>query len=171
MILEYPNKNVYCECKFHIHKSCLEAIKEKWANKCPLCFKEYETIEINITDENNITGKIYYRLKQIDFNGDFKYSNEIMVEVLNLTDYQLFQNYPNPFNPSTSIKYSIPAQSKIKISLYDIIGNEVSTLFEGIQESGVHNINLTADNLPSGVYFVSMTAENFSKAIKITLMK
>lgn len=54
-LIEYPNKNVYCECKFHIHKSCLEAIKEKWANKCPLCFKEYETIEINITDENNIT--------------------------------------------------------------------------------------------------------------------
>jgi len=93
------------------------------------------------------------------------------VEGLHLTDYQLFQNYPNPFNPSPSIKYSVPAQSKIKISLYDIIGNEVSTLFEGIQQSGVYNIDLTADNLPSGVYFVSMTAENFNKAIKITLMK
>ncbi|MGB5894701.1 MAG: S8 family serine peptidase, partial [Ignavibacteriaceae bacterium] len=122
-------------------------------------------------DNDLLAGRIYYRLKQIDFDGGFRFSNEIMVEVLNLTDYQLFQNYPNPFNPSTSIKYSIPAQSKIKISLYDIIGNEVSILFEGIQELGVHNINLTADNLPSGVYFVSMTAENFSKAIKITLMK
>jgi subtilisin family serine protease len=125
----------------------------------------------SFTDEHNLVGRIYYRLKQIDFNGGYTFSNEIMIEVLNLTDYQLFQNYPNPFNPSTSIKYSVPAQSKIKISLYDIIGHEVTTLFEGIRESGVYNINLTADNLPSGVYFVSMTAENFSKAIKITLMK
>jgi subtilisin family serine protease len=128
-------------------------------------------MQYSYEDNGLLAGRVYYRLKQLDFNGDFEYSNEIMVEVINLTDYQLFQNYPNPFNPSTSIKYSVPAQSKIKISLYDIIGNEVSTLFEGVQESGVHDINLTADNLPSGVYFVSMTAENFSKAIKITLMK
>jgi hypothetical protein len=128
-------------------------------------------MQYSFEDNGLLAGRVFYRLKQIDFNGEFEYSNEIMVEVLNLTDYQLFQNYPNPFNPSTSIKYSIPSQSKLKISLYDIIGNEVSVLFEGIQESGVHNINLTADNLPSGVYFVSMTAENFSKAIKITLMK
>ncbi len=128
-------------------------------------------MQYSFKDDDLFAGRIFYRLKQLDFNGDFEYSNEIMVEVLNLTDYQLFQNYPNPFNPSTSIKYSVPAQSKIKIALYDIIGNEVSTLFEGIQQPGVHEINLTADNLPSGVYFVSMTAENFSKAIKITLMK
>jgi len=122
-------------------------------------------------DENNLVGRIYYRLKQIDFDGGFAFSNEIIVEIPGITDYQLFQNYPNPFNPSTSIKYSVPSQSKIKITLYDIIGNEVRTLFEGIQQSGVHEINLTADNLPSGVYFVSMTAENFNKTIKITLMK
>jgi len=125
----------------------------------------------SFTDENNLVGRIYYRLKQIDFDGGFAFSNEIMVEIPRITDYQLSQNYPNPFNPSTTIKYSVPSQSKIKITLYDIIGNEVSALFEGIQQSGVHEINLTADNLSSGVYFVSMTAENFSKAIKITLMK
>ena len=129
------------------------------------------SMQYSFEDNDLLAGRIFYRLKQLDFNGDFEYSNEIMVEVLNLTDYQLFQNYPNPFNPSTTIKYSVPAQSKIKIALYDIIGNEVSTLFDGIQPSGIHEINLTADNLPSGVYFISMTAENFSKAIKITLMK
>ena len=128
-------------------------------------------IQYSFEDNDLFAGRIFYRLKQLDFNGEFEYSSEILVEVLILTDYQLFQNYPNPFNPSTSIKYSVPVQSKIKITLYDIIGNEVSTLFEGIQPSGVHEINLTADNLPSGVYFVSMTAENFNKAIKITLMK
>ncbi|MCH7772048.1 MAG: T9SS type A sorting domain-containing protein [Bacteroidetes bacterium] len=128
-------------------------------------------IQYSFEDNDLFAGRIFYRLKQLDFNGEFEYSSEILVEVLNLTDYQLFQNYPNPFNPNTSIKYSVPVQSKIKITLYDIIGNEVSTLFDGIQQSGAHEINLTADNLPSGVYFVSMTAENFSRAIKITLMK
>jgi len=127
--------------------------------------------QYSFTDENNLVGRIHYRLKQIDFDGGFAFSNEIIVEIPRITDYQLSQNYPNPFNPSTTIKYSVPAQSKIKITLYDIIGNEVRTLFEGIQPSGVHEINLTADNLPSGVYFVSMTAENFNKTIKITLMK
>ncbi len=128
-------------------------------------------MQYSFEDSDLLAGRIFYRLKQLDFSGDFEFSNEIMVEVLSLTDYQLFQNYPNPFNPSTTIKYSVPAQSKIKITLYDIIGNEVSTLFDGIQPSGIHEINLKADNLPSGVYFISMTAENFSKAIKITLMK
>ncbi len=125
----------------------------------------------SFTDEHNLVGRIYYRLKQIDLDGGFTFSNEIMVETLIITDYQLSQNYPNPFNPSTTIKYSVPVQSKIKITLYDIIGNEVSTLFDGIQSSGIHEINLKADNLPSGVYFISMTAENFSKVIKITLLK
>ncbi len=94
-------------------------------------------MQYSFEDNDLLAGRIFYRLKQLDFNGDFEYSNEIMVEVLNLTDYQLFQNYPNPFNPSTTIKYSVPAQSKIKIALYDIIGNEVSTLFEGIQPGGL----------------------------------
>lgn len=71
-LIEYPNKNVYCECKFHIHKSCLEAIKEKWANKCPLCFKEYETIEINIIDENNNTENNIIISNEIEENSNKK---------------------------------------------------------------------------------------------------
>ena len=128
-------------------------------------------IDYSFIDDDLLASRIYYRLKQLDFNGDFEYSEEIMVDVPSLSDYQLFQNYPNPFNPGTSIKYSVPVQSKIKIALYDIIGNEIRTLYEGVQKTGVHEITLNADHLPSGIYFVSMTAENFSKAIKITLLK
>jgi serine protease AprX len=130
-----------------------------------------EETNYSFTDENNLVGRIYYQLKQIDFDGGFTFSNEIMIEIPRITDYQLSQNYPNPFNPSTTIKYSVPSQSKIKIALYDIIGNEVNALFEGVQQSGIHEINLTVNNLSSGVYFVSMTAQNFNKVIKITLMK
>ena len=52
-LIEYPNKNVSCKCKFHIHKKCSEKLKNEWGNKCPMCFKEYEVIEIDITNENN----------------------------------------------------------------------------------------------------------------------
>lgn len=128
-------------------------------------------MQYSFIDNDLLAGRIYYRLKQLDFDGGFAFSNEIIVEITPLSDYQLFQNYPNPFNPSTIIKYSVLLQSKIKIALYDVIGNEVETLFEGVQEAGIHEINLTAGNLPSGVYFVSMTAQNFNKVIKITLMK
>ena len=62
-------------------------------------------------------------------------------------------------------------QSKIKIALYDIIGNELEILFDGIQQAGIHQIDLNAVNLSSGVYFVSMTALNFKKSIKISLLK
>jgi serine protease AprX len=128
-------------------------------------------IHYSFTDDNLLAAKVYYRLKQIDFNGDFEYSNEIMVELPELNNYQLYQNYPNPFNPTTSIKYSVSQQSKIKIALYDIIGNELEILFDGIQQAGVHQIDLNAINLSSGVYFVSMTALNFKKSIKISLLK
>ncbi|MCH9028532.1 MAG: T9SS type A sorting domain-containing protein [Bacteroidetes bacterium] len=123
------------------------------------------------TDSKVASGNYTYRLKQIDYDGTIDYSDEIAVEVIAPLEFALEQNYPNPFNPSTIIKYSVLLQSKIKIALYDVIGNEVETLFEGVQEAGIHEINLTAGNLPSGVYFVSMTAQNFNKVIKITLMK
>jgi subtilisin family serine protease len=123
-------------------------------------------------DIKNISAtRIEYRLKQIDFNGNFEFSNVVMVEVAGLSGYQLFQNYPNPFNPGTSVKYSVPKQSNIKIAVYDIIGNELEILFEGIQQAGVHQIDFNAQSRPSGIYFISMSAENFKKAIKISLMK
>jgi len=128
-------------------------------------------IHYSFTDNDIQSGTIYYRLKQVDFNGKFEYSDEIMVEIPVLSDYQLFQNYPNPFNPSTLINYSVPKTSNVKILVYDIIGNKLETLFEGNQEAGLHKINFNAGNLPSGIYFVSMTADNFSKSIKITLVK
>lgn len=71
-LIEYPNENVSCECKFHIHKSCLEAIKKEWANKCPLCFKEYEVIEIDIIDENNNTEDNIIISNEIEVNSNKK---------------------------------------------------------------------------------------------------
>ncbi|UCH64449.1 MAG: S8 family peptidase [Ignavibacterium sp.] len=122
-------------------------------------------------DDNIIDNKIFYRLKQIDLNEEFIHFDEIMVEIPVVSDFQLFQNYPNPFNPGTTINYSVPKSSEIKIVLYDIIGNEIEKLYEGIQQEGIHQIDFNGSNLSSGVYFVVMTADNFSKSIKISLLK
>lgn len=125
----------------------------------------------SFTDNDLQSYRIYYRLKQIDFNGNFKFSDVVMIEDAVLNEFQLYRNYPNPFNPSTTIKYSLPRQSRIKISLYNILGNLVETLFDGEQTTGIHRLILNAKDLSSGVYFVSMEADHFNKSIKISLVK
>lgn len=125
----------------------------------------------SFTDNDLQSYRIYYRLKQIDFNGNFKFSDVVMIEDAVLNEFQLYRNYPNPFNPSTTIKYSLPRQSRIKISLYNILGNLVETLFDGEQTAGIHQLILNAKDLSSGVYFVSMEADHFNKSIKISLVK
>ena len=122
-------------------------------------------------DDDLQSYRIYYRLKQIDFNGGFKYSDVVNIENPALSDYKLYGNYPNPFNPTTTIKYSLPFQSKIKIALYDILGNKVENLYNGEQDSGIHYLLLHAKDLSSGVYFVTMNAPHFIKSIKISLIK
>ena len=122
-------------------------------------------------DDDLQSYRIYYRLKQIDFDGGFKYSDIINIENPALSDYNLYGNYPNPFNPTTTIKYSSPHQSKIKIALYDILGHEVEILYNGEQASGIHHLILDSEDLSSGVYFVTMNAPHFSKSIKISLIK
>jgi len=131
------------------------------------------TVETNysFTDENPLAGKNYYRLKQIDFSGESTYSDEIMIEVQSITNFQLFQNYPNPFNPSTKVQFSVPQQSDVKITLHDILGREIELLFNDKVDAGMQEFIVDAGNLSSGVYLVRMIAGTFNKTIKISLLK
>ncbi|GMR24830.1 MAG: hypothetical protein BMS9Abin39_0099 [Ignavibacteria bacterium] len=86
-------------------------------------------------------------------------------------DYSIKQNYPNPFNPSTNIEYSIPSESFVELKVYDILGNEITTLVNEQQQAGVYRTNFIADNLPSGMYFARISANNFTKVVKMTLLK
>ncbi|HSW56609.1 MAG TPA: T9SS type A sorting domain-containing protein [Ignavibacteriaceae bacterium] len=123
-------------------------------------------------DENIVTGTYKYRLKQIDFDGTFEYSNEIVVEVdLKPKEFALRQNYPNPFNSSTIIKYRIPKEERVKLNLYNILGEKILTLFEGEQEAGEHQISLSSDELPSGIYFYSLEAASTRLIKKLTIIK
>ncbi|HEY6907204.1 MAG TPA: S8/S53 family peptidase, partial [Ignavibacteriaceae bacterium] len=122
-------------------------------------------------DKDNVKGIFTYRLKQIDFDGKFTYSNEVSVDVPAASDFVLEQNYPNPFNPSTRINYSVPSGSRVKLILYDVLGNKVRELSDEFKEAGNYSYTLNADGLSSGVYIVRLNAGTTNKVIKITLAK
>jgi dienelactone hydrolase len=85
--------------------------------------------------------------------------------------FELEQNYPNPFNPSTTVQYSLPKLSKVKIILFNLLGQEVATLVNEEKSSGNYKVNFDASNLPSGVYFYQLKAGNFIQTKKMILLK
>ncbi|MEO8514660.1 MAG: T9SS type A sorting domain-containing protein, partial [Ignavibacteria bacterium] len=85
--------------------------------------------------------------------------------------YSIFQNYPNPFNPVTNIKFDIPKRSNVKISIYDILGKEISVLVNEEMNPGTFEVNWDASNFPSGVYFYKIVTDNYSESRKMVLIK
>ncbi len=85
--------------------------------------------------------------------------------------YSLEQNFPNPFNPSTTIQYQLPTSSYVTLKVYNMLGNEVATLVNGVQQSGTKSIQFNATNLPSGVYTYRLQAGDFSTIKKMFLVK
>ena len=128
--------------------------------------KNYTFIDDNISSE-----KYSYRLKQIDNDGQFVYSNVVNIDLGNQTEYTLEQNYPNPFNPSTKITYSIPRASDVKITVFNLLGQEIKTLVNETKEAGIHEINFNAQNLNSGVYLYKIEAGSYIQTRKMTLIK
>lgn len=118
-----------------------------------------------------LSGKYSYRLKQVDFNGSFKYSPEVEINVVLANKFALEQNYPNPFNPSTRITFSVPVKEHVSLIVYDMLGNQVLQLVNEIKESGSFTTNFDASNLPSGIYFYKMQAGNFVEMKKMVLLK
>jgi hypothetical protein len=119
--------------------------------------------------EQNST--VYYRLKQIDFDGAISYSEVINVVYEIPVDYSLGQNYPNPFNPSTKIVYSLPANGEVSLIVYDNLGTEVANLVNEVKVAGRYEVDFSAINLPSGVYFYRLTVGNFVDTKKMLLLK
>lgn len=88
-----------------------------------------------------------------------------------ISDYRLMQNYPNPFNPSTVISYSIPKASDVKLTVYDILGNTISTLVNKTQSPGVYEVDFNSGTLASGVYMYKLTAGDYTELRKMVLLK
>ncbi len=128
--------------------------------------KNYEYTDVSVSG-----GKYYYRLKQIDNDGAFEFSEVVEVEVGIPTTYSISQNYPNPFNPSTKINYSIPTSGKVSICIYSITGELVQTLVNEQVEAGNYSVEFNGSNLASGTYFYRISANDFVQTKKMLLIK
>ncbi|MCW8803595.1 MAG: T9SS type A sorting domain-containing protein [Ignavibacteriaceae bacterium] len=125
----------------------------------------------SFTDDKVGDGSYVYRLKQIDFDGSFYFSDEVEVEVIAPAVFALDQNYPNPFNPSTTINFSIAEASVVKIAVYNLLGQEVALLLDEFKEAGPHTITFDASSLTSGAYFYSIQTPLFKQTKKMLLAK
>lgn len=124
------------------------------------------------TDKNLQTGVYRYRLKQIDYNGNFRYyelQNEINIGVP--FEFMLSQNYPNPFNPNTAIDFQLPERSDVQLVIYDVSGREISKLKNEIMDAGYYRINFSGVNLSSGIYFYTLRAGKYSQTKKMMMLK
>jgi len=128
-----------------------------------------ETMNYLFRDSNVPSGTYTYRLKQMDFDGSFSYSDEVEIEQPAV--FYLAQNYPNPFNPSTNIKYSVPTDGNVKLKIYDILGNEVSTLVDEFKQAGTFDVTFDGSILSSGVYYYRLTAGEMTTTKKLMLTK
>ncbi len=134
--------------------------------------KQYDFIDKNVLSGN----KYFYRLKEINTNGSFEYSEVVEADLSVPLEFILSQNYPNPFNPTTKIKYTIPAAGtrnalSAQLKVYDILGNEIATLVNEEKPAGTYEVEFGAKNLPSGMYFYKLTVGNNSQIKKMILLK
>ena len=85
--------------------------------------------------------------------------------------YALYQNYPNPFNPSTTVKYDLPKATHVTLTIFDVLGRQISTIVEEEKPAGVYQVNIFVPNLPSGVYFYRFQARDYVNTKKFVLLK
>ncbi len=122
------------------------------------------------------TGSYDYRLKQIDYNGNYEYydlGETVVIKAPN--DYKLSQNYPNPSNPKCKIDYEIPFEGNVSLKVYDVLGKEVFTLIDEFKSADFYSVEFDGSNLASGMYFYRIIAEGggkqFTKTLKMVLVK
>ena len=133
----------------------------------PQIKKEYSLILIkSITD-----GKYFYRLKQLDFDGQYNFSKIVEVDVRSLDNFALEQNYPNPFNPTTTIGYVLQEKSNTKLTLINAIGEVVAVLVNEEQDKDIIKQELDGKNLSSGIYFYKLQSGSFVETKKMILLK
>ena len=123
------------------------------------------------TDKGLNAGTYFYRLKQVDYDGTFKYSGEVKVAINTPLMFELGQNYPNPFNPTAKIEYSIPRDGIVTLKVYNTLGQGVASLVNGFTKSGSHSVTFNAANLSSGVYYYRLESENNIQIKKMLLLK
>lgn len=133
------------------------------------------TVEKNysLIDQNIQLDKIYrYRLRQVDFDGNFTYSNEVLIRVKDAQKNKLLlTNYPNPFRSVSTIKYNLPSGGNVSLKIYDMAGKEITTLASGFQQSGLYAKEFNATGLSSGIYFCKLVFDGETITNRIMLIR
>jgi hypothetical protein len=121
----------------------------------------------SLMDKNLPTGKYFYRLKQIDLDGKFNFSNILRIDVNGKLIYELNQSFPNPSRGASTITYSIPVKSQVTLTVYDMQGKVVRVLQNGERAAGKYAVTVPADLLKAGVYYYKLEAGEFKSTRKM----
>jgi hypothetical protein len=146
--------------------------------------------EIRASADSVLFKKAYWNYQLIAYDGsngmhNSKFAFDVLTQTQNalgfvsveeepsatVYSYSLSQNYPNPFNPATVINFSLPAQSNVKVIVYDALGNQIDVIADGVKSAGSHSVKWNATNYASGIYFYKLEADNFVQVRKMILMK
>jgi hypothetical protein len=123
------------------------------------------TIKVRIIDTDESTEGIVLRADAIKFSLEGSINDIKHAPAQNtLVKFELKQNYPNPFNPSTKIKYTLPKSEKVKIEIFNLLGQRIETLLNNQMPSGSHEIEFTANDLPSGIYYYRIVVDSYGEA-------
>jgi hypothetical protein len=159
---------------FEVQKSEVGSKESEWidigfveGNGNSNSIKEYSFID----REFNSGGTYYYRLKQIDNDGTYEYSQVIEVDFNILANMELLQNYPNPFNPSTTITFSLSVSEFVTLKIFNIMGEEVRVLVDENLASGNHQVEFDARGLASGIYIYQLSSDSFILSKKMQYLK
>lgn len=131
------------------------------------------------TDSTAVSGAQYfYRLRQVGGDGDISYSRDFAASPLSgvaearpPVEFSLAQNYPNPFNPSTILRYSLPHSGRVRLEVFTMLGQLVTTLVDGMESEGVHEVKFSANGLASGIYLYRLSAGSSVTTRRMMLLK
>lgn len=121
------------------------------------------------TDLKLFTGRYYYRLKQVDIDGNYKYSMVVSALIDGKEEYAVRQNYPNPFHGETTIQYTLPAKSKVNVTVYDMNGRVMKVLLNATKDAGNHALVFYSGSLPAGMYYYQVQAGDFKDTKKMVV--
>ena len=129
----------------------------------------YDGFQLTFVPVHKTSGDLYF--------DDFRAMNKILVDVKNEnsssmpSSYSLEQNFPNPFNPTTQIKFGIPQSGFVKLEIYNLLGQKISTLVEEYMNAGYHSVKFDAKDLSSGIYIYTLSVNNYKTSKKMILLK
>ncbi|NOS84662.1 MAG: T9SS type A sorting domain-containing protein [Ignavibacteria bacterium] len=131
-----------------------------------------QPVEYSYEDKKLQPGKYFYRLKQIDYNGNYEYFDLALPVIISKPKkFALGQSYPNPSNPKSNIDFQLPERTKVNISVYNLLGQLVSTLVNDELDAGIYTAEFNGNNLSSGTYIYRITAGSFTEVKKLILVK